>query len=78
MSTKTAKKTVTGMRYTPEDLEPRDAAADEAAMDAYLRRNKDALNASAERAMAEFERGETFTLDQVMSGVRAQRLRRKR
>ena len=78
MSTKTAKKTVTGMRYTPEDLEPRDAAADEAAMDAYLRRNKDALNASAERAMAEFERGETFTLDQVMSEVRAQRLRRKR
>ncbi len=65
-------------RYTPEDLQPRDAAADDRAADAYLERNKDALNASIEKARAEFERGEYFTLDQVMADAKAQKLRRER
>ncbi len=64
-------------RYAPEDLAPRDAAADEAALDAYVKRNKDALNASIENAHAEFERGEYFTLDQTMADVRAQQQRRR-
>jgi predicted transcriptional regulator len=78
MSTKIAKakEAKSGLRYAPEDLVPRNVVADETALDAYLKRNKDALNASIERAHAEFERGEYFTLDQVMADVRVQRKRR--
>jgi predicted transcriptional regulator len=64
--------------YAPEDLEPRDAVHDEAALDAYLTRNKNALNASIKRAESEFERGEYFTLEQAMADVRAQQQRRIR
>jgi predicted transcriptional regulator len=80
MSTKIAKakKSKSGVRYAPEDLAPRDVAADEAVLDTYLQRNKDALNASIEKAHAEFEKGEYFTLDRVMADVRAQQQRRPR
>jgi len=64
-------------RYEPEDLAPRDHLADEAALDAYLERNKDALNASIEEARAEFARGEYFTIDQVVADLAAQRDRRR-
>jgi len=79
MSTKTAKpkRIASGLRYTPEDLAPRNMVADEAAVDSFLERNKDALNASIEKAHAEFERGTFFTLDQAMADVRAQRQRRR-
>jgi hypothetical protein len=79
MSTKTAKpKRVTpGLHYKPEDLAPRDMAADQAAVDNFLERNKDALNASIENAHAEFEHGTFFTLDQAMANVRAQGQRRR-
>jgi predicted transcriptional regulator len=63
-------------RYAAEDLAPRDPVADEAASDAYLQRNRDALNASIEKAHAEFERGKYFTLDQVMADVNANRQRK--
>jgi hypothetical protein len=63
--------------YTEEDLAPRDHAADEAALDAWLRRNKDAINASADKAREEFERGHYYTLDQVIADVKAQQARRK-
>lgn len=66
------------IRYAPEDLAARDAAADDAAVDAYVARNKDALNASIKKAHAEFERGEHFTLDQVSADIAAQRQRRTR
>jgi predicted transcriptional regulator len=76
MTTKTASKSAESFRYEPEDLEPRDPAAAEASLDAYLRRNKDAINASIEPDHAEFERGEYFTLDQVMADIDAERQRR--
>lgn len=79
MSTKTAKpkRTASGLHYTPEDLASRNMAEDEAAVDSFLERNKDALNASIEKADAEFERGVFFTLDQAMADVGAQRQRRR-
>jgi predicted transcriptional regulator len=78
MNTKTAKAKQSVTRYAPEDLESRDAIADEAALDTFLRRNKDAINASIEKAHEEFERGEYFTLDEVMADLKAQRAVRKR
>jgi hypothetical protein len=72
-----AKQAKTSVRYTRDDLAPRDAAADDAALDVYLQRNKQALNASIEKAHAEFERGEYFTLDQAVADVAAQRQRRR-
>ncbi|HEX3672980.1 MAG TPA: hypothetical protein VHU87_01785 [Rhizomicrobium sp.] len=79
MNTKTAKakQAKSGILYEPEDLAPRNVAADEATLDTYLERNKDALNASIEKAHAEFANGEYFTLDQVMADVGAQRQRRR-
>jgi hypothetical protein len=79
MRTKTAKRSrPVEPSYAPEDLEPRDAVHDEAALDAYLKRNKDALNDSVKKSRSEFERGEYFTLDQAMADVRAQQQRRIR
>lgn len=69
MSAKTAKPPKA--LYTEEDLAPRDAAADEAALDAWLERNKDALNASFDKAKAEYERGEYFTHEQVWAEIKA-------
>ena len=66
-----------GFRYAPEDLAPRDSAADEAFLDAFIKRNKDTLNASIETARARIMRGEYFTRDQVMADVKAQRQRRR-
>jgi predicted transcriptional regulator len=79
MSTKTAKAKPgkPGFRYAKENLAPRDLAADEAFGDAYIKRNKDALNASIVKARAEIARGEFFTQDQVMADLKAQRLRRR-
>jgi predicted transcriptional regulator len=74
MDTKSAK---AKQRYRPEDLEPRDPAADEAALNAWLLRNKDALNASARKAWKEFQRGEFFTHEEVMRDLKIQ-LRRRR
>jgi len=73
MNTKTAKPPKA--LYTEEDLAPRDHAADEAALDAWIERNKDALNASIDKARAEFERGHYFTHEQVWAEVSA-RLKR--
>jgi hypothetical protein len=79
MSTKTQQNRPlkTAFRYEPEDLEPQDNGRDQAALDAHLDRNKDALTASIEQSRAEFERGEYFTLDQVMADIDAQRQRRR-
>ncbi len=62
--------------YTEEDLAPRDHAADEAAMDAWIERNKDALNASIRKSRAEYEQGKYRTLDEVITAVKAQQDRR--
>lgn len=79
MSTRTAKAKPrkSGFRYAPEDLTPRDLAADEAFLDAFIKRNKDALEASIAKARAQIMRGEYFTRDQVMSDIKAQRQRRR-
>jgi hypothetical protein len=79
MSIKTAK---VGQRkarfhYEPEDLAPRDLAADEALVDAYIERNKDTLNASIRKARGQIARGKYFTRDQVMADLKAQRQRRR-
>jgi hypothetical protein len=78
MSSKSAKEKLrkSGFRYAPEDLVPRDLAADEALLDDYIRRNKDALDASIEKARAQVMRGKYFTRDQVMADLKAQRQRR--
>jgi hypothetical protein len=70
------KTTDTKPRYAPEDLESRDPVADEARMDAWLQRNKDALNASAKKALEEFKRGEYFSDEDVTAALKAHRLRR--
>jgi hypothetical protein len=67
------------MSTKPKDAEiVRDPEADEAAMDTYIARNKDALNASIDKATAEYARGEYFSLDQVMADIRAQQQRRRK
>jgi len=50
--------------------------AEWADVDAWIERNKDALNASIEEAHAQFERGEYSTLGEVMARIRARRLSR--
>jgi hypothetical protein len=75
MSPKTTAHAAETFRYEPEDLEPRDHSADEAAVDSFIERNKDALNASVEKALVEFERGEYLTLDQVRANLTARRRR---
>jgi len=72
-----AKSRKSGFQYSPDDLAPRDFAADEAFLEAFIKRNKDALNASIENARAQIMRGEYFTRDQVMADVKAQRQRRR-
>ncbi len=51
--------------------------AEEAEMDAFLFRNREAINASIRRARENFARGESFTLDEVMARVRKQLRSRK-
>jgi hypothetical protein len=64
-----AKKLTDSFRYQPENLEHPDPAVAEASLDAYLLRNKDAINASIEQDHAEFESREYFTLEQVMADI---------
>ncbi len=79
MSTKSvkAKPRKAGFRNAPDDLVPRDAAAEEVFMESFMKRNKEALNASIEKARAQVARGKYFTRDQVMADVKAQRQRRR-
>ena len=57
MSTKiTSRKS--SFRYAPEDIKPRDIAADEKFVDGFISRNKDAINAGLKAARASIKRGE--------------------
>jgi len=67
----------TKFRYEPEDLEPRDQAAEEAALDAWIARNKDALIESIKESDAEEARGEGYTWDEVMAAIEARRKERR-
>ena len=80
MSTRTAKTKPrkSRFRYQREDLAPRDLMADEAFVDNYVERNKDALNASIRNAREQIARGEYFTHDQVMADLKAQRKRSRK
>lgn len=73
MNPKTTARATETFRYEPEDMESRDRSADEAAVDGFIERNRDALNASIEKARVEFERGEYLTLDQVRANLTARR-----
>lgn len=44
-------------RYTPEELDP-DTAQDEAAMDAYIQRNRDAINKALEAGYVSLKNGQ--------------------
>ena len=57
-------------QYRQELPVPSEAEWDE--IDRWIERNKDALNASFEKADAEFARGEYRTLDEVMERVKAE------
>jgi hypothetical protein len=50
--------------------------AEEAEMDAWLLRNKDALNASIRKSREQFARGEFYTQEQVDAELAARRHRR--
>jgi predicted transcriptional regulator len=79
MNTKTTEPNSTepGFRYTKEDLAPRNVAAEEAAMGAYIERNKDGINASIDLAREQYARGEFFTHEQVFADLEAQSLCRR-
>jgi len=58
METKIDPKVIADLsRYTAEELDP-EVAKDEAAMDAYIERNRDALNAALEQGYLSLDRGE--------------------
>jgi hypothetical protein len=74
--TKTAKpKLPEVFRYEPEDLEPRDQAADDILIDDFIARNREALIESIEKSDREFERGKVHTLDEVMAALAKKRSR---
>ncbi|HEY1630975.1 MAG TPA: hypothetical protein VGF56_06645 [Rhizomicrobium sp.] len=59
-----------GFQETDEDIELRDTPPTEAeweALDAWIFRNKDALNASIQRSREQFARGEYHSMEEVMA-----------
>jgi hypothetical protein len=61
-----------GMEESEAEYKPRDEDyVPEDEFDAFLWRNRRALNASARKAREEYARGEYYTLDEVMARVRA-------
>ncbi len=77
--TKGAKtKTPDVFRYEPEDLEQRDHAADDALIDGFVARNREALIESIEETDKQFERGEIHTLDEAMAELEKRRALRQK
>ena len=77
--TKAAKpKAPESFRYEPEDLIPRDPAADDALIDDFIARNREALIESIEETDKQFERGEIHTLDEVMAELAKRRAGRQK
>jgi hypothetical protein len=75
--TKAAKpKTPEAFRYEPEELEPRDQAADDALIDDFIARNREALIESIVESDAEEARGEGRLLEDVMAELKARRHKR--
>ena len=78
MAKKAAKPKPAPFRYEPADLKPRDQAADDAFIDAFIARNREALIESIEETDAEEARGEGRTLDEVLAELDARRAKRLR
>ncbi len=77
--TKAAKsKKPEAFRYEPEDLIPRDTAAEDALIDDFIARNREALIESIEETDRQFERGEVHTLDEVMAELAKRGARRSK
>ena len=55
-----------------------DTPPEDAAYDAWIERNKDAINASVEKAHQEYLRGECRSLDEVMADIMARAAERIR
>jgi hypothetical protein len=74
MTTKPPKK---GLSEPEAAYRHEDNVLSEAEMEAWFERNKDALKASIEEAQAQIERGEWYTLEEVMAELKAQAKRRQ-
>jgi hypothetical protein len=76
MSTKIDPKVIADLsRYTAEELDP-EIAKDEAAMDAFIARNRDALNAALKQGYVSLDRGEGIeirSLEDLLSALAKQR-----
>jgi len=74
MAPKVSKK---GMRESDVEYRHEDRGSSEAEWDAWGERNKDALQASFDKARADYARGHYFTLEEVMAEIKAQAKRRQ-
>ncbi len=76
MSTKIDPKVIADLsRYTTEELDP-EIAKDEAAMDAFIERNRDALNTALKEGYLSLDRGEGVeirSLEDLLSALAKQR-----
>jgi len=81
MNTKIDRRKKTALpRYSPEELEPREWAKDEAFIDSYVKRNRAPLNAAIERAREDFKQGkgvEIRSLDELHSALKSTTRRAK-
>jgi hypothetical protein len=73
----TTKKPQDGMRepdveYRQDQDIPIPTAEEEAALESWLYRNRDAINARIDQSDREFARGEFFTQEEVMAKIKAQ------
>jgi predicted transcriptional regulator len=64
--------------YEAEDLEPRNVQDELASEDAFIERNRDAINAALKEGYDDIERGHVHTAAQVASDLAKQRRARRR
>jgi predicted transcriptional regulator len=64
--------------YRTEDLEPRDLPAEIAAEDAFIERNRDAINDALAEGYKDVEKGRTLTLDEVRAELERRQQARAR
>ena len=65
-------------RYTPEELDP-EAAKDEAAMEAFIERNRDAINKALEAGYVSLDRGDGVpigSLEELLAAISSEKKRR--
>jgi predicted transcriptional regulator len=64
--------------YRAEDLEPRNLPDEVASEDAFIERNRDAINAVLEEGYKDIERGDVRTMEEVAAELRRRRRSRSR